>query len=99
MDFSSEATSAFVVTRGLARASVRPSDRTFRLSTVSRIIRPGKKVGHHEPLSSTACPSARMLPQDGSGGCTPALMNDSEASRMIEIGRASCREGEEDGGW
>ena len=60
-----------------------PSDSTLRLSTVTRISRPGKNVGHHTPSSSNCLPSASTLPQDGFGGLTPALMNDKDASNTI----------------
>ena len=68
-------------TAGAARASVSPSARMFNASTVSRIIRPGKNVGHHAPVSRSCLPSARMLPHEGFGGFTPALMKDREASK------------------
>ena len=55
----------------------------FSASTVTRISRPGKTVAHQPPSSTMFLPSAMTLPQDGSGGRTPAPMNDSDASKTI----------------
>src|SRR5699024_12425269 len=60
-----------------------PSERMFNARVVSRIIRPGKNVGHQRPESRSCCPAAMMLPQEGFGGRTPALMKDSEASSTL----------------
>lgn len=55
----------------------------FSDSTVTSISRPGKTVAHQPPVSTMFLPSAMTLPQDGSGGRTPAPMNDSEASNTM----------------
>ncbi len=55
----------------------------FSASTVSRISSPGKTVAHQPPVSTMFLPSAMTLPQDGSGGRTPAPMKDSEASNTM----------------
>ena len=69
--------------RGETMASVIPSDRMLRHSTVIMMRMPGKKVAHQAPLMSRLRPAAITLPQDGSGSGTPACRNDSEASNTI----------------
>jgi hypothetical protein len=48
---------------------------------VTSISSPGNTVAHQPPVSTMFLPSAMTLPQDGSGGRTPAPMNDSDASK------------------
>ncbi len=45
--------------------------------------RPGKTVAHQPPMRTMFLPSAMTLPQDGSGGRTPAPMKESDASKTM----------------
>ena len=64
-------------------ASVMPSERMLRHSTVIMIRMPGKNVAHQAPAISRLRPAAITLPQLGSGSGTPACRNDSDASKTI----------------
>lgn len=84
VDSSVFAASAVILrARGDTIASVIPSDRMLRHSTVSMMRMPGKNVAHHAPLISRLRPAAITFPQDGSGSGTPACRNDSEASKTM----------------
>ena len=64
-------------------ASVMPSDRMFRHSTVIMMARPGNSACHQRPASTPPRASDRMLPHVGVGSGMPAEMNDSEASNTM----------------